>query len=326
MNRKFTSSSSLLPPPPPGIRNPSGLSNNLSRHIPYESLPLSSSRSNIDDELIQMSNALPRPAIESSLRSQLAELENLMIPLRKESVHFQQSSTLSSPTPPIITQPIRFRIDLHRDIKEAKISDKIDSSPSNVMSHISPKQYTPGSIFSRIERVDSNHNPVVIESDVSNIETSLPPPFKGLPVPLLIINDSNSHVSGYSSDLEPRVYEIQRLVTCMCRGSHFITQAGYASTSVGVAMPRTRVILHLEKDLRTFCLEGMSSDNLSLPKYFNILEIESIEFHQTRTFSLNLCSCETGEMNTLHLFAPDVALAFDWVNGITILQGLARPY
>jgi hypothetical protein len=328
-----------LPPPPPGIRNPSSLSHHLPRQIPSESLPFLTSRSNHnnygDDELIKLSTELPRPAIEATLRSQLAELDALILPLRKDQVRSSQSSPLSSSTllstSQNVTQPfpIRFRIDLHRgDSKDVHVTDKIKAE--SVVT--SPKLSTPGSIFSRIERVETNPvmiestNPVVIDSEVSKIAPIPVSSLRGLPVPLLISNKSTLQGSEYSSDLEPLVFEIQRLVACMCRGSFFIMQGGGGgfSSFVGVAMPRSRVTLHLESDLRTLCLKETKNDDRSSINLFNILDIESIKFEESRTFSLNLCISDTREIKAYHLFAPDVALSSDWVNGLTILHSIAK--
>ena len=145
-----------LTPPPPGIRNSSFISHNLPRHIPSKSLPFSTSlRSKTiqtdDEDLIQLSRELPRPAIEATLRSQLAELDALILPLRKDS---ERSSSLllftttsqSSPHDSLNidsvlapstnrgTAPIRLTIDLHRDLKEIHSLETVRRD-----AHISPK-------------------------------------------------------------------------------------------------------------------------------------------------------------------------------------------
>lgn len=342
--------SNFLPPPPPGIRNSSFISHNLPRHIPTESLPFSTSLSRsktittTDEDLIQLSRELPRPAIEATLRSQLAELDALILPLRKDS---ERSSSLlltntsqSSPHDSLNidsvlasstnrgTAPIRLTIDLHRDLKEIHSSETVRGN-----AHISPKPYTPGSIFSKIERADRiETNPVIVEHEplfISNAsETAIFHEsllFRSLPVPLLISSAGN--ISDVSLDLEPRVFEVQRLITTMVRGSDFILQENVVSkiptTSFGVAMPRVRVNLQLEQDLHSISWK-VFSNNSSTQSVYSILDIDSIKFEQTKMFTIVLNNNESRDKTELCLIAPDVSLAFDWVRGLTILNAFAQ--
>jgi len=273
-------------------------------------------------------------------------LDALILPLRKVSEHSSslfttplQSSphdsmnidSVLAPSTNRGTAPIRLTIDLHRDLKEIHSLETVRRD-----AHISPKPYTPRSIFSKIERVEQvdriDTNPVIVEREplfMSNAsETAIYHESilsRSLPVPLLISCAGN--ISNVSLDLEPRVFEVQRLITTMVRGSDFILQGNVTSTipatSFGVAVPRVRVNLQLEHDLHSISWK-ISSNSCSTQSVFSILDIDSIKFEQTKLLSIVLNHNESGDKNELCLLAPDVSLAFDWVRGLTILNAFAQ--
>jgi len=318
-----------------------------------------------EEALLRRAAELPRPLSEEpTLRSQLDELDALIRPLR-EGARLPQApaapaapaaltappaAAALSPAPPASTErsrppgsagPLRLVVGFPGSGQTPgpiTPSLPLPSSPplSAAAAAASPAPFPHEAVARAAAAEASSHAAATLRSAHVRAQCAaaeglaaqfwaVPSPF---PAPLALSGPEAAAV-------EPIALEVQRLSLALLRGADLAlvavasadAPAPDARSAAGVAMPRLRVRLELQADLRTFVWEISSARQRApgLPAAsaqqhsFGILDVIAlaVEREDPRRFSITV-----GD-STLHLLAPDALLSRDWVAGLAALHAVA---